>query len=63
MAGLVRRRKLRWESTKSGRSGMYVVTIPREYVELLGWRLGDELELELDIERREIRVRKARTAS
>ena len=56
---LVRRRKLRWEKTKSGRAGMYVVTIPKEYVELLGWQLGDELELTLDLEKREIRVRRA----
>lgn len=54
---LRRTRILRAEKAKSGTAIIHAVTIPKEFIELLGWKPGDELELVLDLKRREIRVR------
>lgn len=50
--------KLRTQLAKRGTITMYVITLPKEYVEALGWQKGDNLEVILDTERREIRVRR-----
>ena len=56
--GLRRTRILRAEKAKSGTAIIHAVTIPKEFIELLGWKPGDELELVLDLEKREIRIRR-----
>lgn len=54
---LKKRVKLRTQLAKSGTITMYVVTLPKEYVEALGWQKGDILEIILDTEKKEIRIR------
>ena len=51
--------KLRLHRGNYGRTAIYTVTLPKEWVEALGWRPGDKLELTLDTERKEIRVKRA----
>ncbi len=55
---LKKRVKLRTQLAKSGTITMYVATLPKEYVEALGWQKGDILEIILDTEKKEIRIRK-----
>ena len=50
--------KLRVQRGKYGQSVSYTITLPKDYVEALGWRPGDRLEVVLDTERGEIRVRR-----
>ena len=50
--------KLRVQRGKYGQSISYTITLPKDFVEALGWRPGDKLEVTLDTERREIRVRR-----
>ena len=51
--------KLRTQPAKKGTTFIYVITLPKEYVEALGWQRGDRLEVVLDTDKREIRVRRA----
>ncbi len=53
--------KLRVQKGKYGQSLSYTVTLPKDYVEALGWEPGDRLEVVLDTVNGEIRLR--RTAS
>ncbi len=55
---LRRTRILRAEKAKSGTAIIHAVTIPKEYIELLGWKPGDKLELILDLQKQEIRIRR-----
>ncbi len=50
--------KLRTQLAKKGAVTMYVITLPKDFVEALGWQKGDTLEVVLDTEKREIRVRR-----
>ncbi len=50
--------KLRTQLAKKGTVTMYVITLPKDFVEALGWQKGDTLEIVLDTEKREIRVRR-----
>lgn len=50
--------KLRVQLAKSGTTVMYVVTLPREFVEALGWQRGDKLAIELDTENKQLVIRK-----
>jgi antitoxin component of MazEF toxin-antitoxin module len=50
--------KLRVQKAKSGKATIYVVTLPKDFVEALGWEKGDQLEAVLDTEKQEIRIRK-----
>ena len=50
--------KLRIQRGKYGQSVSYTITLPKDYVEALGWEPGDRLEVILDTEKGEIRVRK-----
>ena len=50
--------KLRTQPAKRGTTFIYVITLPKDYVEALGWEKGDRLEVVLDTDRGEIRVRR-----
>ena len=52
--------KLRTQPAKGGSTFIYVVTLPRDFVEALGWRKGDKLEVTLDTEEKRICVRRPR---
>ncbi len=51
--------KLRTQKAKSGKAFIYTVTLPKDFVEALGWRKGDTLEAVLDTEKKEIIIRRA----
>ncbi len=51
--------KLIVQKGKYGQSVSYTITLPKDYVEALGWKPGNRLEVVLDTENREIKVRKA----
>lgn len=53
--------KLRTQKAKSGKATIYTITLPKEFVEALGWEPGTQLEVALDTEKKEIRVRAANT--
>ncbi len=53
--------KLRTQKAKSGKATIYVITLPKDFVEALGWRPGTQLEVTLDTEKKKIRVRAANT--
>ncbi len=50
--------KLRIQRGKHGQAISYTVTLPKDYVEALGWEPGEKLEVALDTEKREIRIRR-----
>ena len=50
--------KLRIQRGKYGQAISYTITLPKDFVEALGWRPGEKLQVVLDTEKREIRVRR-----
>ncbi len=55
--------KLRVQRGKYGQSISYTITLPKDYVEALGWRPGDKLEVTLDTDKRNICIRKPRATA
>ena len=55
--------KLRTQKAKSGKATIYTITLPKDYVEALGWQKGDTLEAILDTEKKEIRIRRVTVPS
>jgi len=49
--------KLRIQRGKYGQSLSYTVTIPKEFVEALGWKPGEKLSIILDTDDKEIKIR------
>ena len=54
---LARSVKLRIQRGKYGQAISYTITLPKDFVEALGWQPGERLQVVLDTEKREIRVR------
>jgi len=52
--------KLRLHKGNYGRTVIYSITLPKEFVEALGWKKGDMLEVVLDTEKKIILVRAKR---
>jgi len=50
--------KLRTQKAKSGKATIYTITLPKDFVEALGWQKGDTLEAILDTEKKLICVKK-----
>ena len=50
--------KLRTQRAKSGKAVIYTITLPKEFIEALGWEKGDMLEVILDTEEKKISVKK-----
>ena len=55
--------KLRTQKAKSGKATIYTITLPKEFVEALGWEKGDTLEVALDTAEKKICVKKPEAAS
>ena len=55
--------KLRLHRGNYGRTAIYTVTLPKEWVEALGWRPGDKLEVTLDTDGRRICIRRPRATA
>ena len=50
--------KLRTQKAKSGKATIYTITLPKEFVEALGWEKGDTLEVTLNTVEKKICVEK-----
>ena len=55
--------KLRTQKAKSGKATIYTITLPKEFIEALGWEKGDTLEVILDTAEKKICVKKPETPS
>ena len=54
---LVKTVRLRLHKGNYGRTITYTITLPKDFVEALGWQPGEKLQVILDTVNREIRVR------